>query len=64
MDMMRSTDRHGRSLLALAAMSGSKETFATVLSILVDELGEDKVGCGGGVTLFCFVLFWRWWGER
>lgn len=41
--MMRATDGTGRTLLAMAALSGKKEAFDTVFAALKNELDPAEV---------------------
>lgn len=40
---LRSTAKHGTTILQFAAQSGSKECFAAVLAAALEELGTEEV---------------------
>jgi len=41
---LRSTAKHGTTILQFAAQSGSEECFAAVLAAAMEELGTEEVG--------------------
>ena len=41
--ILQATDYYGASLVAVATVSGNRDTFKTVLDVTTDYLIEDKV---------------------